>query len=468
MSDQELQARLRRLPPIGGLLDDPAFGSLIGQYSRPRVTEALQEAISGLRGRILQGEALDPGADTLRHEASRILEDWAAPHLIRVVNATGVVLNTNLGRAPLPPAAIAHACEVGGAYSNLEYDLERGERGERYAHLEDVLAKLTGAEAAIAVNNNAAAVLLVVDTLARGKEVVVSRGELVEIGGSFRIPDVVTASGAVLREVGTTNKTHRADYERALSPAAGLLLKCHTSNYRQIGFVESVPGDEVAAIAHAAGIPAVEDLGSGVFVDLGEWGLPAEPTVQAAVAAGLDLVTFSGDKLLGGPQAGVIVGRRELVARLKKNPLLRALRLDKVTIALLEATLRLYLDPEQAAVQVPALRMLSAQAADLRPRAEALAARLCELGWPAAAVESASAPGGGSLPGVEIATWVVRLGLSSGASRLAHKLHVGRPPVVGRIADEAFLLDVRTMLDGDDDRVVAAFRALGEPDGAIG
>ncbi|MBM3270317.1 MAG: L-seryl-tRNA(Sec) selenium transferase, partial [Candidatus Sericytochromatia bacterium] len=365
MTQADLQARLRRLPPVGGLLDDPAFAPLVAAFSRARVTEAVQECVTRVRERILRGEdvAADPAA--LLAEASRLLASWAAPRLVRVVNATGVVLNTNLGRAPLPAPALARACEIGGAYSNLEYDLAAGDRGERYAHLEDVLIKLTGAEAALAVNNNAAAVLLVVDTLARGKEVVVSRGELVEIGGSFRIPDVVTASGAFLREVGTTNKTRRADYERALSPETGLLLKCHTSNFRQIGFVESVSGADLAAIGHAAGIPAVEDLGSGVFVDLTPWGLPAEPTVPSAVGAGLDLVTFSGDKLLGGPQAGVIVGRRDLVARLKKNPLLRALRLDKVTIALLEATLRLYLDPARAAREVPTLGMLAAGAADL-------------------------------------------------------------------------------------------------------
>lgn len=454
------RARLRRLPPVGGLLDAEGLAPLVEAYSRERVTEALQEAVGTLRRRILDGADIDPDPQIVRAEAERILERWAAPRLVRVVNATGVVLNTNLGRAPLPAAALERAGAIGGAYSNLEYDLAAGGRGERYSHLEDVLARLTGAEAAIAVNNNAAAVLLVVDTLARGREVVVSRGELVEIGGSFRIPDVISASGAVLKEVGTTNKTRKADFERAIGPETALLLKCHTSNFRMIGFTEAVSGAELAEVARAAGIPAVEDLGSGVLLDLRPFGLPHEPTVQEAVAAGLDLVTFSGDKLLGGPQAGIVVGRRALVDRLKKNPLLRALRLDKVTIALLEATFRLYLAPERAVREVPTLAMLAARPAELRPRAESLAARLGALGWAAVAAEATSQPGGGSLPGVEIPTWVVRVEADS-VQALADALRLGSTPVIGRLADDALLLDVRTLLAGDEDRVVEAFRAIG-------
>jgi L-seryl-tRNA(Ser) seleniumtransferase len=477
LTAEERQARLRGLPPVGGLLDAPEFAELAARYSRARLTEALQEAVAQMRRRILGGDDLAAGPAEVRDEASRILEAWTAPHLVRVVNATGVVLNTNLGRAPLPQAAIARAADVATGYSNLEYDLAAGARGERYVHLEGVLARLTGAEAALAVNNNAAAVLLVVDTLARGKEVVVSRGELVEIGGSFRIPDVVTASGAVLREVGTTNKTHPRDFEIAIGPQTALLLKCHTSNFRQIGFTESVPGDVLAEIARKAGLPAVEDLGSGVLVDLRDFGLPHEPTVPEAVAAGLDLVTFSGDKLLGGPQAGIIVGRRDLIARLKKNPLLRALRLDKVTIALLEATLRLYFDPARARSEVPALGMLAAGSEELKPVADRLAARLCELGWPAVAAEATSQPGGGSLPGVEMPTWVVRLagptvhrangsGAAMSVQALADRLRTASPAVVGRLADDAYLLDVRTLLPGDDERLVAAFQALSGGKGA--
>lgn len=454
-----IQARLRQLPPVGGMLDDPSLVPLVEAYSRVRVAEALQEAVGALRRRILDGADVAADSGAVRAMAEQILEGWAAPRLVRVVNATGVVLNTNLGRAPLPGPALERASVVGGAYSNLEYDLAAGGRGERYSHLEDVLARLTGAEAAIAVNNNAAAVLLVVDTLARGREVVVSRGELVEIGGSFRIPDVVSSSGAVLKEVGTTNKTRKADFERAIGPDTALLLKCHTSNFRMIGFTESVSGVELAEVGRAAGIPAVEDLGSGVLMDLRSFGLPHEPTVQEAVASGLDLVTFSGDKLLGGPQAGIVVGRKAIVDRLKKNPLLRALRLDKVTIALLEATFRLYLDPARALREVPTLAMLAARPADLRPHAESLAARLRDLGWTATAAEATSQPGGGSLPGVEMPTWVVRVTAAS-AQWVTDRLRGGPTPVIGRIAEDALLLDVRTLLPGDADRVVEAFRRL--------
>ncbi len=460
MNEAERAALLRRLPPVGGMLDDPGLAPLAQAHSRPRVTAALQQAMADLRRRIMGGEVIDPGPATVLRETERILASWVAPHLVRVVNATGVVLNTNLGRAPLAQAALDHAAAVAGGYCNLEYDLESGGRGERYSHLEALLSRLTGAEAAIAVNNNAAAVLLVVDTFARGREVVVSRGELVEIGGSFRIPDVVSASGAVLREVGTTNKTRRADFERAIGPETSLLLKCHTSNFRMIGFTESVSGVELAEIAHAAGIAAVEDLGSGVLVDLRGFGLPYEPTVPEAVSAGLDLVTFSGDKLLGGPQAGIIVGRKEHIDRIKKNPLLRALRLDKLTIALLEATFRLYLDPARAVREVPALAMLAARPEELRTRAEALAVRLRELGWTAAAGEATSQPGGGALPGVEIPTWVVKVTAGS-TQTVANLLRTGAIPVVGRIADDLLLLDMRTLLPGDADRIVEAFGGLG-------
>ncbi len=460
MADLDPRTLLRQIPAVGTMLDDPASSELLADYPRSRVIAALQEVLEDLRRHIRAGDPVVPEAERIRQDArARLMRDsW--PHLVRVVNATGVVLNTNLGRAPLPEQALLRALEIGTSYSNLELDLATGRRGQRKSHLEPLLARLCGAEAAIAVNNNAAAVLLVVDTLARGQEVVVSRGELVEIGGSFRIPDVITASGARLEEVGTTNKTRPDDFERAIGDRTGLLLKCHRSNFKLVGFTAEVGAADLAAIAHRHGLPAVLDLGSGTLVDLALHGLPHEPTVPEAIRSGVDLVTFSGDKLLGGPQAGIIVGKRALIDRLEANPILRALRLDKTVIAMLEATLRLYLDPEGVFSSVPALAMLAATPASLGPRAQALAGRLRALGLDAVAAGATSAPGGGSLPGVELDTWVVRIGAGVSVQLLADRLRTAATPIVGRLSEGALLLDVRTLLDGDDDRIVAAFREV--------
>ena len=477
MADLDPRTLLRQIPAVGSLLDDPATADLFADYPRSRVIAALQEVLGDLRRHIQAGAPVAPDAERIRQEARAILRRDFLPHLVRVVNATGVVLNTNLGRAPLSEQALLRAVEVGAAYSNLEFDLETGRRGKRKSHLEPLLARLCGAEAATVVNNNAAAVLLVVDTLARGQEVVVSRGELVEIGGSFRIPDVITASGAQLKEVGTTNKTRPDDFERAIGDRTGMLLKCHRSNFKLVGFTEEVDATELAAIAHRHDLPAVLDLGSGTLVDLALHGLPHEPTVPEAIQADVDLVTFSGDKLLGGPQAGIIAGKRHVIERLEQNPLIRALRLDKTVIAMLEATLRLYLDPERVFSSVPALAMLAAPPESLAPRARLLAARLSALGLDAVAAPACSAPGGGSLPGVELATWVVRIGpgpelqgdrdpgrLREGqgpdggvsVQLLASRLRTASTPVLGRLSDGALVLDVRTLLAGDDDRIAAA------------
>ena len=380
------------------------------------------------------------------------MADLCAPKVRKVINATGTVLHTNLGRAPISRAQAAHLADIVTGYSNLEYDLENGRRGERYAHFEKLLCRLTGAEAAMVVNNNAAAVLLVLSTIASGGEVLTSRGELVEIGGKFRVPDVCQQSGATLREVGTTNKTHFSDYEEAITDETKAILKVHTSNYRIVGFTESVEASELTELAHGRGIPVIEDLGSGVLVDLEQYGLSHEPTVQESIRAGIDVVCFSGDKLLGGPQAGIIVGKKEYIARMKRHPLTRALRVDKFTVTALELVLLEYLRQETAAQNVPVLRMVSEKEPSVRARAEKLAAQLREA-CPRANVgvrPCQSQVGGGSLPlerlesaGVTIEPWAMSV------DALEHKMLRFDVPIVPRVTEDSILLDVRTIDSGD-------------------
>jgi L-seryl-tRNA(Ser) seleniumtransferase len=384
--------------------------------------------------------------------------------LDRVINATGVVLHTNLGRAPLGPAALARLAVVAAHYSNLELDVRTKARGSRYEHIDALLCRLSGAEASLVVNNNAAAVLLALESLARGREVVVSRGELIEIGGAFRIPDILARSGARLVEVGTTNRTRLADYAGAITAETGLLLKVHPSNYRVIGFTEGVTTAALSDLGRARGIPILEDLGSGCFVDLRRWGLPREPTVPETVAAGADLVTFSGDKLLGGPQAGIIVGRRPLLERLRTNPLNRALRIDKLTLAALEATLRAYEDPATAPREIPTLRMLSEPVAAVRRRAGRVLRR---VPGPARAalglgiVSDRSEVGGGALPLAALPTAALTLGTAAyRAEALDERLRAGRPPVIGRIQADRLLLDCRTVMDDEVPLLAAALAAL--------
>jgi L-seryl-tRNA(Ser) seleniumtransferase len=382
-----------------------------------------------------------------------------------VVNGTGIIIHTNLGRSLLPEAAIERLTVLCRSYNNLEYDLEQGRRGSRYVHAEAILCELTGAEAALVVNNNAGAVFLTLNTLAQGKEVVVSRGQLVEIGGSFRIPDVMRSSGAILREVGTTNRTHLRDYEAAVGPETALLMKVHTSNYRIVGFTSEVPLQEMAALGREKGIPVMEDLGSGSFVDLSRFGFPGETTVQEALRAGADLVTFSGDKLLGGPQAGVVLGRKDLVARCKKNPLTRALRVDKMTLAALEVTLRLYRDERESLAEIPTLRMITTPLEDLEKRAENLASLIREVDTEGRldvkTRPGLSQVGGGSLPAYEFTSRVVSVRsvrMSAQATEVA--LRANNPPIIGRIESDEVLLDVRTLQPGDDLHIQDAFRSL--------
>ncbi len=404
------------------------------------VGDAARAALEHARAEIRAGH--DPGdvVELILHE----LATARRPSLRRVINATGVIVHTNLGRAPLPEVALARALEAGRSYSTLEYDVVVGARGSRQDHLAGILQRLTGAEAALVVNNNAAAVLLALAALAEGHEVLVSRGELIEIGDGFRIPDVLARSGAHLVEVGTTNRTRVADYEKAIGPATAAILRVHQSNFRVVGFTEQPRVAELAEVAARHGLPLVDDLGSGALVDLGD-----EPTAQQSLAAGAALVCFSGDKLLGGPQAGIVVGRGDLVERLRRHPLQRALRADKLTLAALEGTLALYLDPERARREIPVLRMLDEPAEAVRARAELLA----ELTG-GEVEETVARVGGGALPLAELPSFACALEES-----LAEPLRVGEPPVIGVVRDGRLLLDVRAVGDGEVDEVAAAVRA---------
>ncbi len=421
----------------------------IAAYESELGREGLKRAAEGVLGRVrLSEDGLDYEAVVAAVAAE--LGRRRAAALRSVVNATGIVLHTNLGRAPLSEAALAAIAAVGGAYSNLEYDVESGDRGSRNAAIGALLCEATGAQDALVVNNGAAAVLLVLDTLAKGREVVVGRNALVEIGGGFRVPDVLGRSGAKLVEVGTTNRVYLEDFERALSPRTGLLLRTHASNFRVEGFVAEPSGHELSVLGRRAGLPVAEDLGSGALVDLTTYGVQLERTVQAALADGLDLVTFSGDKLLGGPQAGIIVGRAAFVARLRNNPLLRALRVDKLTLAALGATLRSYRDGTLAR-SLPVYRMLSATLAELRRRAGAYLAAVPQ----AAIVESDAFIGGGALPQQRVASLAVAIAVA-GPAALAARLRSGSPPVVARIEDDRVLLDLRTIAPEEDEIAIAA------------
>lgn len=445
---------LRALPSVEEALQ-AGIPAAADHVARGAVLEAIRMALSRAREMVLEcaEEKLEEVARDraqwlkwLEKETLRLL----GPSLRPVVNATGVIVHTNLGRSVLAQRAVAAVAEVASRYSNLEYDLENGKRGSRQSHLENLLQRLTGAQAAAVVNNNAAAVLISLSALARGKEVIVSRGELVEIGGAFRMPEVMIQSGARLVEVGTTNKTHPRDYREAITGDTALLLKVHTSNYRIMGFAKEVSLQELVQMGREAGIPVMYDLGSGCLVDLAQWADDAEPTVQEAMRAGADLITFSGDKLLGGPQAGLILGRKELVERIKSHPLARALRIDKLTLAALQATLELYFDPQTALSSIPTLRMMMASPPALRSKARRLS-QLIRKRAPRVEVrlrEDHSRVGGGALPLLELPTWSVGVKLPGvSAQRLAKALRGGDPPIVARVSQEELLLDPRTIDD---------------------
>jgi L-seryl-tRNA(Ser) seleniumtransferase len=447
----------------------------VEEWGREVVVDALRGVLSAARQEIGSGER--PGAppeEELVERARARLREGARPSLRRVLNATGVVLHTNLGRAPLAREARSAMEGIAAGYSNLEYELEAGRRGSRYHHCADLLRELTGAPAALVVNNNAAAVSLAVNELAGGGEVVISRGEMVEIGGSFRIPDVVRRSGGVLRGVGTTNRTRIGDYREAVGEETGLLMKVHPANYRVEGFSERVPVEELVALGREVGVPVVHDVGSGLLAPELLDGFPPEPAPADSIRAGADLVTWSGDKLLGGPQAGVLLGSEEMVDRVRGNPLLRAFRVDKITLAALEATLRLYRDPERAAARIPALRMLREPAGDVRRRAEEALSRAREgdrLPVPPARVrvrEMDAMVGGGSFPAhrVPSAGWAVD---GVPAEALDRRCRAADPPLVGRIREGELLLDFRTLRDEEQDEVGRVLaRALRDPGGDAG
>nr|WP_312989599.1 L-seryl-tRNA(Sec) selenium transferase [Comamonas koreensis] len=453
------------LPSVDKLLQHPRTAALLDSYGKAQCTQAIRTALGEARSRWLAaaGSSAD-GADALLDAAEQKLQQLFAPRLKAVYNLTGTVLHTNLGRALLPQEAIDAVVQALATPSNLEYDLADGGRGDRDDLVEDLVCRLTGAEAATIVNNNAAAVLLVLSTLARDKEVVVSRGELVEIGGAFRIPDVMTRAGARLVEVGTTNRTHEKDYEAALGEHSAALMKVHCSNYAISGFTKSVSEADVARIAHARQLPLIVDLGSGTLVDMRDWGLPYEVTVRETIEAGADVVTFSGDKLLGGPQAGIIVGSKALIAQIKKNPLKRALRVGKLTLAALEPTLRLYLHPEKLAERLTTLRLFTRPAAAMEQQAIALQAPLQSLLGPDYLVEHAamtSQIGSGALPVESLPSHglVVRPQERKRAGRLLQQLEAALRqlprPVIGRLRDDALWLDLRCLEAADQ----AAFAA---------
>jgi len=457
----------RQIPSVDRLLESAPFQGLQERYPRDRVVARLRLEVDRVRRLVAEAGGPEEVGDPTPY-ARAVEEALSAdeiPSLRPVVNATGVVLHTNLGRAPLAAAAIDAMVRVAAGYSNLEYDLPSGARGSRYQHCVDLLRELTGAESALVLNNNAAALVLALDTVARDRRVLVSRGELVEIGGSFRIPDILERSGARLREVGSTNRTRISDYRDAIDPDVAAILKVHRSNFRITGFAEEASLDELAVLALERGIPLLHDLGSGLLIDPGRLGLPHEPRPGESLAAGADAVAFSGDKLLGGPQAGLIVGRDALVSRMRRNPLCRAMRVDKVTLAGLEATLRLYRDPERALREVPTLALLSAPIEGLEARARLLSDRLSARGASAEAAPGVSVVGGGTYPDAEIPSWTVRVtAASTGAEELSRRLRLGDPPVVGRVEDGRLVLDLRTVLPAEDETLARALgAALADP-----
>lgn len=459
--------QLKMIPKVDRVLEWEAVRLLLAGHPRTLLLKAVRSVLDRVRGAALARrlDEADFSESTLCAEIAREVACLSRPSLKRVINGSGIVIHTNLGRSILPEAAREPLSTIAFSYSNLEFDLEGGVRGSRYSHVESLICELTGAEAAIVVNNNAAAVLLCLSALAAGREAVVSRGELVEIGGSFRIPDVMRLSGVTLREVGTTNRTHARDYSDAVTTGTALFLKVHCSNFAVLGFTAEVSASELVALGAAAGVPVLADMGSGNLVDLSAHLPCAEPTVQEFVRAGVDVITFSGDKLLGGPQAGLIVGKKSFIEPMKKHPLLRALRMDKLTLAALEATLGLYRDERIALNEVPTLRMLTAPYAELAARAKRIARQLRRRTPEAVSFkvsEGFSQAGGGTLPLLNLPTLLIEVAVAGlSPNEVESRLRKAEVPVIGRISRGAFLLDPRTILDRDLDDLATALAALG-------
>ncbi len=466
--NSEIKNLLRSLPGVDRMLEwfkaEPNFEEI------PRSIQvgAARSVIEALRSEILASIAeTDPeiiSKVSILRRVNRIISDSMQPNLRPVINATGVIIHTNLGRSLLADSALENMQQIAAGYSNLEFDLKAGQRGSRYSSVEELICEISQAEAALVVNNNAGAVLLCLETIASGKNVLVSRGELVEIGGSFRIPDVMTKSGAILKEVGTTNRTHLRDYENAIDEHTGLLLKVHTSNYSVVGFTSGVSLQELVALGKQHDIPVMEDLGSGTFMDLSEFGLQKEPTVQEAVTTGVDVVSFSGDKLLGGPQTGIIAGSKQMLDQVKENPITRALRIDKLTLAALEATLRLYRDKTTVLDQIPTLRMLTMPASVIDTKAARLLEHLQKLDdnrLELQTFEAVSRAGGGSLPMLQLPSRCVGVKIAGvSANRIDAWLRAYHLPVIGRIEADFFMMDVRTVQAKDLADIAAAFGDL--------
>jgi L-seryl-tRNA(Ser) seleniumtransferase len=461
---------VRQLPSVDGLAQACQEGNGTGSPPPMLLLEAARGVLERKRRQVLSAasqeelSAIDLRLEVLRGEVATWLSQARQSHFRTVINATGVILHTNLGRALLSQAAVKNVAFLASHYSNLEYDLERGQRGDRYVAVVSLLRRLTGAEEVLVVNNNAAAVLLALQALAAGREVVVSRGELIEIGGSFRIPDIMRSSGALLHEVGTTNKTHLADYRTAINERTALLLKVHTSNYRIVGFTEAVPREALVRLGNESQLPVMEDLGSGNLVDLAAYGLEQEPTVSEVVRAGVDVVTFSGDKLLGGPQAGILVGKKRYLEVLKRHPLNRALRIDKMTLAALEATLRHYLEPGAAVREIPTLRMITAPVQEVNRRARRLLRQLkgaIGRDWSVSVQADVSEIGAGALPLTKIPTRSISVRSSRmSATEVEQRFRRQDPPVLGRIQQDTFLLDMRMVQDHELPKVVQAFQRI--------
>lgn len=453
---------LRSIPKVDDLLNDPALSQICGEISHFVVTDSIRKVLNELREGILSDEISRVWNDEeILERIKSDIKKASLRNLRKVINGTGIILHTNLGRAKLGQKAIEAVVEAAGNYSTLEYDVESGSRGSRYDHVNELIEKLTGAESCLVVNNNAAAVLLILSTMTKGKAVVISRGELVEIGGSFRVPDIMEQSGSMLVEVGTTNKTHISDYERAIQPEiTGALLKVHTSNFRIMGFTEEVSLEEMVELGHLHGVPVIHDLGSGSMMDLEQYGIKDEPSVTQSISAGADVVSFSGDKLFGGPQAGIIIGRKVYIDAMKKNPLTRAFRIDKMTLAALEATLRLYLDPMEAEIQIPTISMLAKTSDDLREKADQLCKKICEKVDASychlQVVEEVGQVGGGSVPTQLLDTWAVAVSSeNTPATFIELKMRENDIPIIGRISKDRYLLDVRTIEEKDFEIVAA-------------
>ena len=464
------QQILSQIPSVNDLLASKISEDLLNKYSRSLVVEGIRSVTDQIRNKIINESAeeldkeIDLSVDAIMKQVEEFLLSWSRPNLSPAINATGVVVHTNLGRSLLSESAKEAVNEVAENYSTLEIDRESGQRGSRYDNLTGLLREITGAEAAMVVNNNAGAVMLALNTLAEGKEVIIPRGELVEIGGSFRIPDVMKRSGAELVEIGATNKVYIDDYRDAINENTGLLLKVHTSNYRILGFTEGVDIEKLVELASQKDLPVMDDLGSGILVDLTDSGLSYEPTVQDRIAAGADIVTFSGDKLLGGPQAGIIVGKKKYIDQMKKNPMTRALRVDKFTLSALEATLKEYKFPDRVRKEIPTLNMLTKNPEEIKKEAEELYNRLDEVvneKYSLSLEEDISRVGGGAFPLEELKTFTVKISPTNlSAERLSYQLRMNYPPIFTRIADEAIIIDLRTVKEDDMKIIVDAFAKL--------